>query len=497
MTVRLELFLADEAATMQLGEDLALALQRGDLVALSGDLGTGKTTLARALIRAMADDPELEVPSPTFTLVQSYETRIPIHHLDLYRLSDAGELEELGLIEALQSGAALVEWPEKGRLSAGIQLALEHEREGRRAIFTGDAERLARIERSLAIRNFLREQGWEDAQRRYLLGDASPRGYEIVSLPGHNQRILMNSPRLNLGPAVRDGKPYAVIAHTAQTVAAFVAIAEILRAAGFAAPEIYAADLEQGFLLVEHLGDGTFLENGEPVRERYVAAAGLLAAIHKHRWPREIVTGKARHIIPPFDRDAMSIEVSLLTDWYVPYVTGTPASDEFRSEYEALWNAALDRIATTETSLLMRDFHSPNIVWRGGRQGNDRLGILDFQDAMIGPSSYDLASLAMDARVTIDRQLESATVASYIAAREAEGPFDKEMFELSYATMAAHRNSKILGGFVRLDRRDGKPAYLKHLPRIRNYVRRALEHPGLADLKEFYERHGLLAEPSA
>jgi tRNA threonylcarbamoyl adenosine modification protein YjeE len=109
--VVLERFLADEAATARLGEDLGMALRPGDVLALKGDLGAGKSTLARALIRALADDAGLDVPSPTFTLVQSYDTRIPVHHFDLYRLSSAGEIDELGFDEALLQGAALVEWP--------------------------------------------------------------------------------------------------------------------------------------------------------------------------------------------------------------------------------------------------------------------------------------------------------------------------------------------------------------------------------------------------
>jgi len=494
MAARIELFLGDEAATERLGEDLALALRPGDLIALDGDLGAGKTTLARALIRAMAGDPALEVPSPTFTLVQAYETRIPIHHFDLYRLSDAQELEELGLSEALQSGAALVEWPERGKLPAGITVRLEHEGESRRAIISGEGAAMARVSRSLAIRNFLNIHEWGDAERHYLLGDASARAYETVHLPGRPQRIVMNSPRLVLGPAVRAGKPYAIIAHTAQTVSAFVAIDHALREGGVSAPEIYAANLEQGFLLVEHLGNGPFLEDGKPVAERYMAAARLLADMHGHYWPTEIEIDGVRHEIPPFDRDAMLIEVSLLTEWYLPYMSGEPASDALKAEFEALWNAALDRIATTETSLLMRDYHSPNIVWRGDRHGNERLGILDFQDAMIGPTAYDVASLAMDARVTIPPDLEAATIEAYAAARATSVTFDRKAFDLAYATMAAHRNSKILGGFVRLDRRDGKPVYLKHLPRIRDYVRRAFRHPALAELREFYERNGLLVE---
>jgi aminoglycoside/choline kinase family phosphotransferase len=143
---------------------------------------------------------------------------------------------------------------------------------------------------------------------------------------------------------------------------------------------------------------------------------------------------------------------------------------------------------------MLRDFHSPNIIWRGDRSGHDRLGIVDFQDALIGPSAYDVASLAMDARVTTSPEIEKQTLDAYVAARYTAGAFDEASFLESYAIMAAQRNSKILGIFVRLEKRDGKPYYLKHLPRIRDYLRRALSHPALASLREFYDAHGLLEE---
>jgi aminoglycoside/choline kinase family phosphotransferase len=143
---------------------------------------------------------------------------------------------------------------------------------------------------------------------------------------------------------------------------------------------------------------------------------------------------------------------------------------------------------------MLRDFHSPNIIWRGERTGHDRLGIVDVQDALIGPSAYDLASLAMDARVTLSPEIERRTLDAYIAARHRAGAFNEDEFVETYAIMAAQRNSKILGIFVRLEKRDGKPYYLKHLPRIRDYLRRALANPGLASLRDFYTAHGLLEE---
>ncbi|MGX9146648.1 tRNA (adenosine(37)-N6)-threonylcarbamoyltransferase complex ATPase subunit type 1 TsaE [Mesorhizobium sp. 128a] len=500
-TVVLERFLADEAATTRLGEDLAMALRPGDVLALKGDLGAGKSTLARALIRALADDTGLDVPSPTFTLVQSYDTRIPVHHFDLYRLSSPSEIDELGFDEALLQGTALVEWPERAEAAlprTSIWIELVHQGEGRLAKLSGEGAAFERVARSLAMRDFLEKAGWDEAARRHFVGDASARSYEIVSLAGFAPRVLMNSPRLVLGPPVRDGKPYAVIAHSAQSVAAFVAIDKALLAQGVSVPEIHAEDIEQGFLLLEHLGSEGFLDGqGEPVAERYAAAAELLAMMHGKTWPKrmEAVPG-VLHDVPPFDRDAMLIEADLLVDWYVPMVTGGPASDALRAGYHKEWTAVLDRLDERDDTLMLRDFHSPNIIWRDDRTGHDRLGIVDVQDALIGPAAYDVASLAMDARVTVSPDIERSTVEAYVAARHAAGGFGEAAFREAYAIMAAQRNSKILGIFVRLEKRDGKPYYLKHLPRIRDYLRRALAHPALKGLHDFYVAHGLLEERS-
>lgn len=495
----IEVALGDDAATQRLGEDLAMAARPGDVLALQGDLGAGKSTLARALIRALADDAQMEVPSPTFTLVQSYDTRFPVHHFDLYRLGHEDELDELGFEEAFAEGVALVEWPERAgsRLpDRAVTVELIQEGEGRRARITGTDEAMARIERSLAMRAFLQYAGWGRAQRRHLTGDASARSYETVRLAGEADRILMNSPPLVMGPPVRDGKPYAEIAHTSKTVSAFVAIDKVLREAGICAPEIHALDLDNGFLLIEHLGNTGVLDDARnPIAERYVAAAEMLADMHGRPWSPHIeIAPGVVYEVPPFDRDAMLIEVDLLIDWYVPAVSGKPADYALRARYRQEWNAALDRIEGFEPTLMQRDYHSPNLIWRAERSGHDRLGIIDFQDALIGPTAYDLASLAMDARATVPRDIEQATVDAYLARRRAAGPFDEAAFLEAYALMAAQRNSKILGIFVRLHRRDGKPGYLKHLPRIRDYLRRALAHPALAPMHAFYEEQGFLEE---
>jgi len=491
--------LADEAATIRFGEDIGAALRPGDLVALEGDLGAGKTTFARGLIRSLAGSENLDVPSPTFTLVQVYDLRPRIYHFDLYRLSDASELSELGLDEALADGVALVEWPSRADQllpQQRITITLTHDGSGRLASVDGTEDALTRTNRSLQAREFLDDIGWENARRSPLTGDASARAYETVTRIGEEPRILMNSPRLVLGPPVRDGKPYAEIAHTAQSITAFVAIARLLKLKGFAAPEIQAFDFDQGFALIENLGDQNFLDaDGKPVPNRYAAAASLLADMHTLKWPNQVEAAPGVvHTIPLFDRAAMQIEADLLLDWYLPAVTGTAATDDQRREYALAWAEAFAGLEGAEFGLMQRDFHSPNIIWRESRRGNDRLGIVDFQDALIGPLAYDLASLAMDARVTVSPELERQTVSAYLNARERDAAFSRAKFEEAYAIMAAQRNAKILGIFVRLDRRDGKPAYLKHLPRIRDYLRRALAHPSLSRLKAFTEENGVLAE---
>jgi len=497
-----EISLANELETIRFGEDLALALARGDLVTFSGDLGAGKSTLARAIIRTLANDRALDVPSPTFTLVQSYpDLRLPVAHADLYRLSSGEELDELGLEEALEEGVVLVEWPEQagGYLPApAFAVTLHHEGEGRRLVIEAEGEPRKRLARSLAIRRFLDLSGRRGAERRYLVGDASPRGYETIVAPG-GVELLMNAPPMPFDPPVKNGRPYRQIAHLAENIYAFAGMDRLLREKGFHAPKILAEDLENGLLVLEHMGsEGVLDSQGRAIPERYEVCARLLAHIHRTDWPRQTpVADGIVHTIPDFDRDAMMIEAELLSAWYVPRMTGRALDERSQASFEAAWDAVFAHLGDAEMSLTLRDFHSPNIIWRGWAQGYDRIGIIDFQDAMIGPAAYDLASLAQDARVTIEPELEARLFQAYCdERRRIGGAFDAENFRAAYAIMSAQRNSKILGIFIRLDERDGKPYYLKHLPRIRAYLLRSLAHPVLRPVRMWYEENGLLGAPN-
>jgi aminoglycoside/choline kinase family phosphotransferase len=134
----------------------------------------------------------------------------------------------------------------------------------------------------------------------------------------------------------------------------------------------------------------------------------------------------------------------------------------------------------------LRDYHSPNLMWLPNRAGVARIGLLDFQDAVMGSPAYDVASLLQDARIDVPETTEVALLSRYVRARLKDPGFDAPTFAKLYATLAAQRASKILGIFARLDKRDGKPQYLRHLPRVWTYLQRALAHPALEPLRIWY-----------
>lgn len=496
---RWEIPLPDLAAVDDLARFLASELMPGDLLALSGDLGSGKTTLARAVVRTLADDPALEVPSPTFTLMQVYDTgRGPVVHADLYRIGGALELTELGWDEVSDGAIVLVEWPERASAALGtsrleVALALDpaHGREARRATLTASGAVAPRLARAKALRGLLDKAGWVDAERILMQGDASTRAYERLVRPSGETAILMISPPRPDGPPVRRGKPYSAIAKLAETVHAFAAMDRGLRALGFSAPRIYGEDLEAGLLLLEDLGPEGVVDPDGPIPDRYSEATRLLARLHATALPNVLPVTEGRdHVLSPYDLEALLIEVELLADWYVPHILGGSLSGSVRGEFVNLWSETLAPIVAAAPTWTLRDYHSPNLIWLPEREGIKRVGLLDFQDAVLGHPAYDVASLLQDARVSVPADLELRLLGVYARDRKTADPgFDMASFAGAYAILGAQRATKILGIFARLDRRDGKPQYLEHLPRIEAYLARNLAHPVLWRLKVWYEAH--------
>lgn len=502
-----KLVLPDEAATIRIAEQMAAELRPGDLVTLSGDLGAGKTTFARAMIRAMTRMPALDVPSPTYTLMQTYDApEFRIVHADLYRVTDPSELVELGWEDAAENAIVLCEWAEKaGDILASDRLEarfdIPPDGNGRLLTLEGHGRLAARLGRARAIQSLFERGGFVEPDRQFMMGDASVRAYERITDPRSGRKaILMISPPRPDGPPIRLGKSYSTLVHLAETVHAFVAVARGLREIGLSAPEIYASDLEAGLLLIEDLGPLGVVDDNGPIPERYGLAIDVLAELHARVLPTELpVEGVITHKLHRYDLEALTIEAELLLDWFFAYRTQRTPNAGTRLAFVDGWVSTLDPVLSGEKTWTLRDYHSPNLIWMPEREGLRGMGLIDFQDCVVGPPAYDVASLLQDARVTVPEELELQLLARYARQRRARDPdFDMQAFVAAYAILGAQRATKILGIFVRLDRRDGKPAYLRHIPRIEAYLRRCLAHPALAKLRTWYETNlpGFAPQPA-
>lgn len=476
---------------------LALFAGPGMVLFLKGDLGAGKSTLARAFIRALAPPgAAFDIPSPTFTLIQTYdETRIPTAHADLYRLSSPQEIDELGLDDLLTSHAVVVEWPEAlldWPVPDTLLIELTGSGGARSASLVAKGAWKQALGRNAAIEAFLSRTPWKDATRAFLEGDASFRRYETLTDSGA-PRILMDMPARPDGPPVKGNKPYSAIAHLAEDIRAVVAINTQLTAMGYSAPVIEAHDLAQGLAVIEDMGRnvyGAMMQSGADMHEPMLAATGLLADMASRSWPTEVpVANSGVYHVPLYDIEAQLIEVDLLASWLWPHIHGTGIPDAIRAGFEALWLELLPLTQSGPRVWALRDYHSPNLLWLPERQGIRRVGLIDTQDCLLGHPAYDLASLLQDARVDIAFDLADELYGAYCALRAPDDGFDRPGFDVAYAILGAQRATKILGIFARLSKRDGKHGYLKHIPRVSRYLERNLAHPQLGKLKAWFDRH--------
>ncbi len=253
-------------------------------------------------------------------------------------------------------------------------------------------------------------------------GDASTRIFERLKLAGRTA-ILMNAPPHPDGPPVRDGKPYSAIAHLAENTVPYVALAQALRHHYISAPEVLHADLDRGFVLMEDLGTERVVAGDPPapIEERYAVATELLAWLHTQELPKTLpVAPHLNYQLPAYDMDAFLIEAELLLDWYLPSLDARP-TPAVREAFVVLWSQTLEPAVMTEApTWVLRDYHSPNLLWLPEREGIARIGVVDFQDAVLGSAAYDVASLLQDARVDVPEEMELALLSQYARARRKE-----------------------------------------------------------------------------
>ena len=325
-------------------------------------------------------------------------------------------------------------------------------------------------ERAALIESFLAAAGWAGATRRLLAADASFRRYDRVTR-GPERAVLMDAPPPK------------------ENVHAFLAVAHQLLDLGLSAPRPLRADEAAGLLLLEDLGDRTFtraLEDGADEAALYRLATDVLIALHRS-WRADAAAG-----LEPYDEEKLLGEAALLTDWFLPAVRGgAPTAPEARAAYLAAWRAVLPRARRVPDALVLRDYHVDNLMLLEGRAGVAACGLLDFQDAVVGPCAYDVVSLLEDARRDIPPDLVEAMLSRYL---DAFPGLDRAAFREAYAVLGAQRAAKIIGIFTRLDRRDGKPQYLRHIPRVWRLLEAGLETPVLAPVRAWFAREVPKAE---
>lgn len=315
-------------------------------------------------------------------------------------------------------------------------------------------------------RDFIATHLGEETTVHKVAGDASFRSYYRVA-SARGRYILMDAP-----PDKEDSAP-------------FVDIARFLRGHGVPVPEVVAERLDRGYLLLEDFGDQTYLkalEAGESPERLYRAAVETLIGMQDT--PAD---GRCVAHDRPYDRAMLRRELALFTDWYIEGIVKTPITSEDRLAFDRVFDVLLDRVLEQPWTLVHRDYHSRNLMWCDGR-----VGVLDFQDAVMGPITYDLASLLRDCYIALERPFREAVMGWWFADPRIRARYtvDWPTFQADFERMGIQRNLKAIGIFGRLSLRDGKHGYLNDIPRTLGYVRETLPaHPELAELERLIDRY--------
>ena len=317
------------------------------------------------------------------------------------------------------------------------------------------------MKRDTQIKSFLEVAGWADATRSALTGDASFRRYERLSR-GNTSAILMDAP-----PPGED-------------IQAYIGIARLLSQLGYSAPEILAKDEASGLAVIEDFGDDTYTRilasEGADEEALYTLALDLLIDLHGQQ-PTD-------YSLPEYDDARFLSEVALFVDWYLPAIRGSDLAASARTAFLELWQPLLSVARRVPRGVVLRDYHVDNLMVLKNRDGLRACGLLDFQDAVVGPVTYDIVSLLEDARRDVSPELSNRLIGRYL---DAFATLDHDIFSASYAVMGAQRAMKIIGIFTRLDRRDRKPHYLVHLPRVWHWLHSDLAHFALAPVSAWLD----------
>lgn len=299
------------------------------------------------------------------------------------------------------------------------------------------------------MNTFLQKHGYQ--VKEPIRHDASTRRYSRVSKGQHTAILMQDTP----------GNP---------DITRFVEISDGLRDIGLSAPEIYDVDEAQGLMLLEDFGDTSFksaIEQGGDVKKLYALAAEVLGHIAAQDCPLDL---------PDYYESAVHKNHRRVMDWYVPLERGSINADGMVDEYQKIWRDIEKSLPPCPQGFVHVDYHLENLMFLPGRDGIQQCGILDFQGAMKGPIAYDWANLLEDARTDVPQSIRDEILSD-----------KNDDFRAHYRVLGTQFHCRVIGQFIRFALLDNNPIYLKHIPRLQNYLREGLQDPILAPLRRFFD----------
>jgi N-acetylmuramate 1-kinase len=354
----------------------------------------------------------------------------------------------------------------------------------------------------LAIEEIIKKSGFENCNRIKLMEDASTRTYERLVL-GDKTAILMKAPLGNENPPCPKDADIetrlelgwnASSRLAASRVEAFVAIGEFLSENGFSTPVIYASDCEQGLAIIEDLGNDLFAEvlkeNPEQESDLYHLAGALLANLHALEIPDLLKTPNGEWPILGFDTLALTVNADLFVDWVPKYLGLSEYSQEVLASWAQIRTSLIAKIIKHPRAFTLRDYHAENMLWLNDRDGKARIGLLDFQDAVLGYRAWDFSMLLHDARRDVTPQAQQDAIAAYVLATNC----DEAQLRNEIDIEGAINILRIIGIFSRLVKRDGKEKYRQFMPRMIGHLNNVLQNPQLSELKQWIEKNAPLHE---
>ena len=455
----------------KLTKELTPLLSEGGVMTLNGQIGAGKTTLAKLVIHDLTQTPLEDIVSPTFNLYHTYNRdNLEIAHYDFYRIESEIELPEIDLNDSFTDKICIIEWAEKfqdllpkDRIEISIK-CIENERLYRinpLGKFGDIVNNRAKIE------NFLSDLDINFTELQRLPGDASKRRYYRI-MSSDNTMILMDATQES------DIKSKTGLTNGIDD---FIKIQEYLDSIDVRVPNLIARNKIDNIILEEDLGEYSYTDvlTKQNYQELYNPAIKTLIHISNINHPKNISTNSNPHYLKEFDLDIYLNEAEIFIDYYWPFVHGKQCNADKKQEFRDIMEEVYSNLSNDKT-LMLRDFHSPNLLFLENENGFRKCAVIDFQDALFGHPLYDLVSLTNDARITIDEYQEKYLIELF----RKDFPFsnfqfDSLSFMQQYHILGVQRSIKILGIFARLAILETNQNYLVHMPRVICYIKRIMQ----------------------